>query len=184
LDDAFPDALVQRARNGDVPALNTLLTRYTDRAYAICRRILGHPEDARDATQEALINVARNIGSFDGGAAFTTWAYRITTNAALDELRRRKRRPEPAEVLERTGRNDTDAVADRIDIDAAMLQVNEEFRVAVVLRDVIGLDYQEIAVTLDVPIGTVRSRIARGRAQLAEILGNSSRNPNVKESDG
>jgi RNA polymerase sigma-70 factor, ECF subfamily len=133
--------------------------------------------DADDACQEAMIKIVRNLPRFDGRSSFATWAYRIATNAALDELRRRKRRPnlelvddrghEP--VDERASRRNENLV-DRMTIDAALDDLAEDFRVAVVLRDVIDLDYQEIATVLDIPVGTVKSRIARGRSQLATSL--------------
>lgn len=139
--------------------------------------MLGNREDALDATQEALIGIARGIVAFDGRSAFTTWLYRVATNAALDEGRRMARRPRPVEMPpERTGdTSPEDAVGARIDIDAALAALPEEFRVAVVLRDLGDLDYAEIADVLGVPLGTVRSRIARGRAALAEALGNPDR---------
>ena len=168
--------LAGRARDGDRAALEALLDRHADRVHAICRRVVAHPEDALDATQEALIAIARRIGSFDGRAAFTTWVYRVATNAALDELRRRRRRPEPVDVPEAPSPAPADPfegrVEQRLDIDAALREVPEQFRVAVVLRDLCDLDYAEIASILDVPPGTVRSRIARGRAELARLLGN------------
>ncbi len=168
--------LAGRARDGDRAALEALLDRHADRVHAICRRVVAHPEDALDATQEALIAIARCIGSFDGRAAFTTWVYRVATNAALDELRRRRRRPEPVDVPEAPSPAPADPfegrVEQRLDIDAALREVPEQFRVAVVLRDLCDLDYAEIASILDVPPGTVRSRIARGRAELAGLLGN------------
>ena len=149
----------------------------------MCRRLAGNETDALDATQEALIAIARGIRRFDGRAAFTTWAYRVATNACLDELRRRKRRPTPGlpdAVNEdrspvHADRADPstariDGLGDRLAIQAALDSLAEEFRVAVVLRDLCDLDYAEIAVTLDIPPGTVRSRIARGRAQLADLL--------------
>jgi RNA polymerase sigma-70 factor (ECF subfamily) len=144
----------------------------------VCRRVLGDPDDALDATQEAMIAVARGIGRFDGRSAFTTWLYRVATNAALDEGRRKARRPRPVDVVHDspTGVPATaspeDVVGARVDVDAALRELPEEFRVAVVLRDLCDLDYAEIAEVLDVPPGTVRSRIARGRAALAGILGN------------
>src|SRR4029079_14057959 len=107
------------------------------------------------------------------------WAYRVATNACLDELRRRRRRPplvaDPVEVAEGSPRHpiagDREAaVTDRMAIDAALAQQPEEFRVPVVLRDLADLDYGEIAETLSIPVGTVKSRIARGRAQLARLL--------------
>jgi RNA polymerase sigma-70 factor, ECF subfamily len=167
--------LARLAAGGDRDALDTLLDRHLDRVHAICRRVVGHPEDALDATQEALIAIARAIDRFDGRAAFTTWLYRIATNAAIDELRRRGRRPVPAEPLIEAAApmsGGPDAVADRLDIDAAVARIPEEFRAAVVLRDLCDLDYAQIGEILDIPPGTVRSRIARGRAALAAVLGN------------
>jgi RNA polymerase sigma-70 factor (ECF subfamily) len=146
----------------------------------VCRRLAGNEADALDATQEALIAIARGIRRFDGRAAFTTWAYRVATNACLDELRRRQRRPRPG-LPDDFGRGDhsdlgaatspgIEVLADRLAIDAALAQLSDEFRAPVVLRDLCDLDYAEIAQTLGIPPGTVRSRIARGRAQLAELL--------------
>jgi RNA polymerase sigma-70 factor (ECF subfamily) len=122
-----------------------------------------------------MIAIARGITRFDGRAAFSTWCYRIATNAALDELRRKRRRPVPAEAdpgaVVARGSGPDDVVAARVDVDAALRAVPEDFRVAVVLRDLCDLDYAEIAAVLDVPVGTVRSRINRGRAILVERLG-------------
>lgn len=168
-------ALARAAARGDRRSLEVLLDRHADRVHAVCRRVIGHPEDALDAAQEALISIARGIGSFDGRSAFTTWIYRVATNAALDELRRRRRRPTPVDELPEPaapGSGIDDRVGAQLDVDAALAQLPEEFRVAVVLRDLCDLDYAEIASVLDVPPGTVRSRIARGRAALAEMLGN------------
>jgi RNA polymerase sigma-70 factor, ECF subfamily len=173
-------ALAALAATGDRAALELLLERHVDRVHAVCRRILLHPEDALDATQEALIAIARGISRFDGRAAFTTWMYRVATNAALDELRRRRRRPAPVEELPEPAtplRGIEDPVDARLDVDAALARLPEEFRVAVVLRDLCDLDYAEIAAVLEVPPGTVRSRIARGRAALAELLGNPTPGP-------
>lgn len=127
----------------------------------------------------------RNLPKFDGRSSFGTWAYRIATNAALDELRRRKRRPALSMVGDDSERNDrgahrepvdelaerrVESVADRLAIDSALDELPEEFRTAVVLRDVADLDYAEIADVLDIPIGTVKSRLARGRRMLADEL--------------
>ncbi len=177
--DASDEVLAAAANAGDRGALEILLARHLDRVHATCRRVTGHPEDALDATQEALIAVTRGLHRYDGRSLFTTWLYRVATNAALDELRRRKRRPEPAELSdERPGPRAAmagtapveSAVAARIDVDAALARLSPEFRAAVVLRDLCDLDYAEIAEVLDVPVGTVRSRIARGRAAIAEQL--------------
>jgi RNA polymerase sigma-70 factor, ECF subfamily len=175
--EASDEALAAAANAGDRGALEVLLARHLDRVHAICRRVTGHPEDALDATQEALIAVTRGLHRYDGRSLFTTWLYRVATNAALDELRRRKRRPEPAELVEDRRRGGgvgaapvESAVAARLDVDAALAGLRPEFRAAVVLRDLCDLDYAEIAEVLDVPIGTVRSRIARGRAAIADQL--------------
>jgi RNA polymerase sigma-70 factor (ECF subfamily) len=168
------EGLARDAARGDRASLEVLLERHLDRIHAICRRILGHPEDALDATQEALVAITRGINRFDGRSQFTTWMYRVATNAALDEARRRRRRPLPSEHLpERASVGDpTDAVDARLDIDAALATLPPDFRAAVALRDLAGLDYAEIAAVLDIPIGTVRSRIARGRSALADQIGN------------
>jgi RNA polymerase sigma-70 factor (ECF subfamily) len=168
------DELARRAARGDRAALDTLLTRHADRIHALCRRILTDRDDALDATQEAMIAVARGIRRFDGRSAFTTWLYRVVTNAALDEVRRRSRRPVPADLPDRpaSGSAFEAQVEARVDIDAALASLPEEFRVAVVLRDLCDLDYVTVAEILGVPDGTVRSRISRGRALLHERLGN------------
>ena len=172
--------LVSRVQAGDRGALDELLTRHYDRIHAICRRIAGNDADAADATQEALLAIVRGLARFDGRSAFSTWSYRVATNACLDELRRRKRRPTPSVVDETEDWNaqtadptagDFDAeYVERDAMSAALEQLPDDFRIPVVLRDCGGLDYAEIADTLGIPPGTVRSRIARGRARLAEIL--------------
>jgi RNA polymerase sigma-70 factor, ECF subfamily len=175
---ARPDPLQERddttlarlAAVGDRDALDVLLNRHVDRVHAICRRILGNPDDALDAAQEALIAIARAVPRFDGRSAFTTWMYRVATNAALDELRRRGRRPTPTETLvepRASASSGPEAAGARIDIDAALARIPEEYRVAVVLRDLCDLDYTQIGEVLQLPPGTVRSRISRGRAALA-----------------
>jgi RNA polymerase sigma-70 factor, ECF subfamily len=169
--------LVAAARRGDRAALESLLRRHHDRVYALCRRVTGNDTDALDATQEALLAICRGLDRFDGRSAFTTWLYRVTTNACLDELRRKSRRPalvDDSSFFERAAptRPIGDDTADRFDVDAALATLPPEFRAAVVLRDLCDLDYAEIARVLDVPAGTVRSRIARGRAAMAQALGN------------
>jgi len=176
-------ALVDRARGGDRDALDALLRRHYDRLYALCRRMTGNDADALDATQDALIAIVRGLPRFHAGARFSTWAYRVTTNACLDELRRRRRRPEPGLPDAGGGgamvsvASAADGVDARVDIDRALTSISPEFRAPVVLRDLCGLDYAEIADVLDVPVGTVKSRIARGRGALAELLGNPAPSP-------
>jgi len=168
-------ALVHAAQAGDRNALDQLLRRHYDRVHAVCRRIAGSSRDADDACQEAMIKIVRNLPRFDGRSSFGTWAYRIATNAALDELRRRRRRPGLSDD-DVADRPDLDAaapieqLADRLLLDDAIAALGDEIRATLVLRDVANLDYGEIADALDIPIGTVKSRIARGRAQLAESL--------------
>jgi RNA polymerase sigma-70 factor (ECF subfamily) len=179
------DHLVSRARAGDDAALDELLRRHQQRIHGICRRLTGNDADALDATQEALISIVRGLARFDGRSSFSTWAYRVATNAALDELRRRRRRPVASLDDARPGRGEPAAtgpsvgqsVSDRLDVDAALAQVPLEFRAPVVLRDLCQLDYAEIAEVLDIPAGTVRSRISRGRALLAARLADPEGNP-------
>jgi RNA polymerase sigma-70 factor (ECF subfamily) len=186
--------LVKAAQNGDSRALNDLLERHMDRIHGVCSRIVGATRDADDATQNAMISIVRALDRFDGRSAFSTWAYRIATNAALDELRRRRRRPqlhvvtdedgdapEPADTL---SHREVDAVVDRMMIDEAMEALPDDFRAAIVLCDVTEMGYAEIAEVLDIPIGTVKSRVARGRALLVERLGNNSDPDDVQPTSG
>lgn len=171
--------LVEQAQAGDRAALDALLRRHHDRVLSICRRITGNEADALDATQDALIAIVRGLTRFDGRAAFGTWAYRVATNACLDELRRRGRRPRvglpegpdgtPIEIA--TPATGIEGLGDRMAVDAALAELPEDYRVAVVLRDLCDLEYADIAEALSIPPGTVRSRIARGRSMLADRLG-------------
>lgn len=172
--------LVEAAQGGDRAALNALLERHYDRIYAICRRLAGNDADAQDAAQEALISISKGLPRYDGRSTFKTWSYRVATNACLDELRRRGRRPTPSVVDEHPEMVDAmrqpnapemaEQLADRMVLDDALAQLPEEFRAPLVLRDQMGLDYREISEVLEVAAGTVRSRISRGRRKLAEIL--------------
>lgn len=165
--------LLAAARGGDRDAVERLLRANQAGVFAVCLRITANRDDAADATQNALLGIVRGLTTFDGRSRVSTWAYRIAANAALDEVRRRNRRPlaEP-DALEDT--EDPSATlegrADRLDVDAALARLPMDFRAAVVLRDLCGLDYAEIASVLDIPPGTVRSRIARGRAALVPML--------------
>ena len=171
--------MVAAAQGGDRFALDQLLRRHYDRIHAVCRRVAGSSKDADDACQEALIKIVRSLPRFDGRSSFGTWAYRIATNASLDELRKRQRRP----ALHVVGEDDrpvavdpdadryADSLPDRLVLDDALDRLPEDLRIAVILRDVADFDYSEIATTLDIPVGTVKSRISRGRAALASSLG-------------
>ena len=172
--------LVTSAQGGDRVAMDRLLRRHLPRITAVCRRLTGNEADANDATQEALLGIVRGLPRYDSRASFGTWAYRIATNASLDELRRRRRRPatsldDPATGWEpTTPGNHERSVEARMTVQDALGSLPEEFRAAVVLREIADLDYQEISEILAVPVGTVKSRIARGRSLLATALGNQS----------
>jgi len=160
--------LVRAAQDGDRTAMDQLLRRHYDRVYAVCRRITGNDADAADAAQEALIAIVRGLRRFDGRSSFGTWAYRVATNASLDELRRRKRRPLTAVRDDDVGHHHEHAdptsdlpiehLADRMALDAALADLPDDFRLPVVLRDVGDLDYSEISEALGIPLGTVKSR--------------------------
>lgn len=173
---------MRAAQGGDRDAMDALLRRHQDRLWAVCRRLAGNDADAADALQEAMVLVVRRLDSFDGRSRFTTWAHRVATNACLDELRRRGRRPVLGLPDDDPDRGDGAVTADRAEpvdhgvtqrltVDAALAELPDEFRLPVVLRDLGGHDYAEIADILDLAPGTVRSRIARGRRRLAELLG-------------
>ena len=166
--------LASAAARDDREAMEILLRRHYPRIYAICRRLAGNEADALDAAQEALIAISRGLKRFDGRSSFTTWSYRVATNACLDEIRRRQRRQvEPLGDRHLGGRLDPtgEQISTRLDLDAALARLPEDFRVPVVLRDQAGLNYREISTVIGIPPGTVRSRIARGRARLVELLG-------------
>ena len=143
--------------------------------YSVAYRLTGNDSDAQDIVQEALIRVRRGLENYEPGS-LRGWLSRIVTNVFLDEMRRRKRRPtdalpdDPDWVLPPTPAADehTEGLSD--DVQAALAALPEEFRVAVVLCDVVGLAYEEIAESQHVPVGTVRSRIHRGRRMLRQSL--------------
>ncbi len=186
------EELVRRARQGDTEAFEALLTAHEKRVYGMALRMTGNREDAADVTQEVFLTVWRTLPSFRGESRFSSWLYRLTANACIDHLRREKRRrtvpltreedgeeqildipdpaPGPQEEAERAER--------RAALRRAVAQLPEDQRAALLLRESGGLSYAEIAQTLGVPEGTVKSRIARARLQLREILsrdGNFSR---------
>jgi RNA polymerase sigma-70 factor (ECF subfamily) len=174
------EQLVRRFLGGDAAAFTILVRRHEARIYHLCLRILADPEDAADAAQDAFLTALRKLDQFRGDAAFTTWLHRVAVNACYDILRKRKRTP-----LLRTVPNDegadvepgpphpdhADRVAATADVAIALAAVPEEFRVALVLADVQDLPYEQIARILDVPLGTVKSRVHRGRIALARAMG-------------
>lgn len=175
-----PD-LIAQAQAGHRAALEQLLGLHYDRVSTICNRIAGDTRDGDDATQEALVRIVKHLPRFDGRSQFSTWVYRVATNAALDELRRRKRRPQlGVAAADGTVREPIDTrteqafsqVTDSAMIHDALKQLSEEYRTVLVMREVADLDYAEIANTLGIPIGTVRSRLARARRTLQAVIGN------------
>lgn len=181
MDEARDEDLVRRFQGGDTGAFAALVRRHERRVYNLALRMTGREEDARDATQDAFLAVLRKLHTFRGEAAFTTWMHRVTVNACYDLLRKRQRaplplgehrageggppRPEPA-VPDHAG--DVDVA---IDVRRALLAVPEEFRAVLILCDVQDLSYEDAAAALGVPVGTVKSRLHRGRVALGRLLG-------------
>lgn len=171
--------LVRRYLSGDTPAFGELVERHQTRVYNVALRVLGNAEDARDATQDAFLTALRKLGSFRGDAAFTTWMHRVTVNACYDLLRRRRRQPvlrlatdgEPEPDIGPPEPDHADASVGAIDAARALARIPDEFRVVLVLADVQDLPYERIAQILDVPVGTVKSRVHRGRLALARAMG-------------
>ncbi len=187
------DALLALHREGDPDAFGVLFARHRDRLWAVALRTTGHPEDAADALQEALISAYRRAADFRGEAAPTTWLHRIVVNACLDRLRRNKVRaaaPLPDDLEEYAARGAVLAADDQDDpaeralarerrdrVLAALELIPAEQKAALVLVDMEGYPVEEAARILDCPVGTVKSRCSRGRARLAELLGHSRRPP-------
>jgi RNA polymerase sigma-70 factor (ECF subfamily) len=179
------DALVERARGGNVQAFNGLVERYQGLAYSVAYRALGDPEAAADATQDAFLAAFSGLRSFRGGS-FKAWLLRIVTNACFDVGRRAQRRPSSSldHLIEERGETASDHIVDPDpqpegealraeqleEIQGALLQLPFDQRTAVVLSDLHGLSYDEIAEATSVSLGTVKSRIARGRGKLRELL--------------
>jgi RNA polymerase sigma-70 factor (ECF subfamily) len=187
------DLLVRRAANGDDGAFTELVRRHERRVFAVAMRMLGREEDALDATQDTLIMVYRKVGQFRGESAFTTWLHRITMNACYDILRKKARQP----MLHVAGEDDLErdpgppvedhaaSVAGSIDAARALRDVPEDFRAVLILADVHDLPYDEIAEILEIPIGTVKSRVHRGRITLARAMGiDPARGAGVREPGG
>jgi RNA polymerase sigma-70 factor (ECF subfamily) len=176
-DDETDDAtLVARHIAGDAAAFDVLVRRHRDRAWAVALRTLGDPSEAEDAVQDAFLSAFRKADRFRGDAQFTTWLHRIVVNACLDRLRRRRVRPVAAyddSVLDAVP-DPRDALAERetaLEVGEALLRLNDDQRLAIVLVDLQGMSVEDAAGVLDVPVGTVKSRCHRGRATLAVHLG-------------
>ena len=173
--------LIERASGGDPAAFNQLMAMHEKRMYAVALRMFANREDAQDCLQEAMLRIYRAIGGFKGQSSFSTWVYRITMNTCLDELRRKKNRPSTSldNLLDQGwSPSDGDNAPERRAIQSetrktlvgAIRELPEDMRSAIVLRDVQGYSYDEIAQMLDVNVGTIKSRISRGREKLREKL--------------
>jgi RNA polymerase sigma-70 factor (ECF subfamily) len=175
VDSQVPDEeLVRRYLAGDAGAFSDLVRRHETRVYNVAYRMLGRPDDARDAAQETFLSCVRKLRGFQARSAFTTWLYRVTVNVCYDILRRRARDPiSVEEVPERPGlgADPAEGAIARVDVQRALVRVPEDFRTVLVLHDVHDLGYEQIAAIIGAPIGTVKSRLHRGRLALARLLG-------------
>lgn len=154
----------------DRDALEVLLRRHETRVYGLAFRLLGNRADALDATQDAFLNLFRKAHSFKGEAAFATWLHRLAINACRDLGRKRSRAPEPVQQVEAAVADALGRADDRMLVESALARLPEEQRTVTILRDLQGHSYQEISEITGVPVGTVKSRIARARMALAGLL--------------
>ena len=176
--------LVARFQDGDEGAFTLLMQRHERRVYNLAYRMLGGPEDARDATQDAFLSCFRHLPAFRGDAAFSTWLHRIAINACYDLARRRK----PAASLDNdlveppaTG-DHAERAAAAADVQRALLEIPADFRVVLILHELQDLPLDEIAQALEVPVGTVKSRLHRGRVALGRVLaGDQPREPQAAQ---
>lgn len=179
--------LVLAARGGDGAAFARLVERYQDRVYNTCLRMCGNAADALDMTQSAFLRALQALPRFEVRSNFYTWLFRIAVNVVLSERRRQRARPtltlhrfEEGEAVDEPVDRHVESRPEqrsersewRTRIAEALEKLEEEFRVAVVLKDIEELDYAEIARILHVPVGTVKSRIHRGRMMLRQLLEN------------
>ena len=189
-DNQAVNALVRRCVAGDAAAWQEIVQQYNRRIYNICYRFSGSSDDAADLTQEVFIKIYRTLGTFDGSrAAFMTWVTTVTRNLLVDHFRKGKY-DRVTDSLDATPGNQEEglSIAEQLEdqrsspeqrvqsqetqkmVQAALQKLSPELREAVILRDLQDLDYKEIAIVLKVPEGTVKSRINRGRTELARLL--------------
>jgi RNA polymerase sigma-70 factor (ECF subfamily) len=177
------NALIARAQDGDVDAFNRLVLAYQGMAYNVAYRVMGNGDSAADATQDAFLRAFRALSSFRGGS-FKAWLLRIVTNCCYDQMRGRQRRPTTAldDILEDDEHNELLADASespedyvsRLDLDVtierALQSLPYDQRVIVIMSDIQGLSYEEISQTVSVTLGTVKSRLNRGRTKMRDYL--------------
>jgi RNA polymerase sigma-70 factor (ECF subfamily) len=171
--------LLTRVVSGDREAFDAVMRVHQDRVFSVCFRILGDREKALDATQDTFLTVFRKAGQFQGRSAVGTWIYRIAVNTCYDQLRRTRRRPSESfpdhvDLSDPSAEEAIESAAVRPEIELALAQLPADFRNAVILSDLEGLPLPEIAEILGVPVGTVKSRVFRGRRLLANHLGNQN----------
>ena len=174
------EELVHAFTGGDERAFAELLDRYQRRVFGICYRYFGDATDAEDAAQDAFLTLYRRAETLKGGAKFSTWMYRVTTNACNDLGRKRSRRPKKSEAviedLPLADNHDRIAQADlQLDLRQALLQLEPDYRDAVIGHTLHGRPYAEIAEEAGVAVGTIKSRVHRGHAKLATILAEADR---------
>lgn len=171
--------LIQRAKKGEMAAFESLVTAYERRVYTLALRSTGSETDAADITQEVFLRAYRSLNTFRGDSGFSTWLYRITSNLCVDLARKKKNTAEQpldeAVALPdvQTAHQPEDALANnelRRELEIALSMITEEHRRIVHLRDIAGMSYADIAAVLSLEEGTVKSRLARARAALREIL--------------
>lgn len=177
--------LVDRSRQGDLEAFNCLVIAYQDRVYNLCLRMLGSPQAAEDAAQETFLSAYRSMSRMRGPSVHS-WLLRIAANESIDELRRRRRQPQlsldapaprtdperPLEVADPAAGPERLALRGELReaLQVELLRLPPDQRLAVILCDLEGLSYEEIAASMGRSIGTVKSRISRGRSRLREAL--------------
>lgn len=173
--------LIDRARTGDGAAAGELLQRYQRRVYGLCLRMLGNADDAEELTQESFVRALIGLERFDGRAMFSTWLYRIATNACLTRLRSDRVRSRTAASFPtgmelpdhrgvQSGEGEFDASRRRRAVSEGLDQIAPEHRVVLVLRDLQGLEYEQVAAVLGVPVGTIKSRLFRARLALRQAI--------------
>ena len=172
---------IKRAQRGDQAAVETVLLRCEPLVYHVCLGTLRNREDAHDAAQDALLKIYLNLGKFQFQSAFSSWVYRVATNACLDFLRRNKRHKRavsqeeiPMEATQPSHESGPEELAldrdRRLLVQKALMSLEKRHREVLLLLEYGGLSYQEIAQALEIQVGTVKSRVFRARAALAKVL--------------